>query len=137
MGNIVTETVLEATECCVCGTAFAVPEVFLNKRRRDGVNFYCPNGHTLHYGESEVDKLKREIKLKEKVIKDFQSFYEAEKSDHEHTRNRLRATKGELTKTKKRIGSGTCPCCGFGFPNLRDHMKTEHPDYPIEVPEGD
>lgn len=137
MGNIVTETVLEATECCVCGTAFAVPEVFLNKRRRDGVNFYCPNGHTLHYGEPEADKLRRELKLKEKVIKEYQGFYEAEKSDHEHTRNRLRATKGVLTKTKQRIANGVCPCCKRHFTNLERHMHTKHPDYTIEVPEGD
>lgn len=40
------------------------------------------------------------------------------------------ATKGQLTKTKKRIANGVCPCCNRSFANLERHMAGQHPDYP-------
>lgn len=40
--------------------------------------------------------------------------------------------KGEVTKLKKRIANGVCPCCKRSFCNLAAHMKTQHPEYTKE-----
>lgn len=47
------------TQCCRCGIAFKVPRDYLTNRREDGEDFYCPNGHQLHFGDSELKKTKR------------------------------------------------------------------------------
>lgn len=39
------------------------------------------------------------------------------------------ATRGHLTRTKKRGGHGVCPCCNRTFQQLARHMKSKHPDY--------
>jgi hypothetical protein len=36
---------LETLTCCSCGVPYAAPESLLSARRKDGANFYCPNGH--------------------------------------------------------------------------------------------
>ena len=47
--------------------------------------------------------------------------------------NRSRAAlKGQVTKIKRRVGKGICPCCRRNFANLRDHMEDEHPDWSEE-----
>jgi hypothetical protein len=42
------------------------------------------------------------------------------------------ATKGHLTRTKKRAASGVCPCCRRSFKQLRRHMQNKHPVYLAE-----
>ena len=52
------ESMLAATGCYLCGTPFAF--VALEQRRKDGKQFFCPNGHSQVFGDTVVDKL-REI----------------------------------------------------------------------------
>lgn len=35
----------------------------------------------------------------------------------------------QLTKTRKRIANGVCPCCHRTFQNLARHMAGQHPAY--------
>lgn len=42
------------SNCCNCGLPFAMPEYFLELRRKDGRNFYCPNGCVLLYPIGET-----------------------------------------------------------------------------------
>ncbi len=32
-------------------------------------------------------------------------------------------------RTRKRVGSGVCPCCSRTFQQLARHMKAKHPAY--------
>lgn len=130
-------TTLEYTEqlivehCCNCGMAFAMPADFQRRRRDDHVNFYCPAGHPQHYyGKTEAEKqreraerLQRQVEAREADIRTEQRRLESERRAHA-------ATKGQLTKTKKRIANGVCPCCNRSFANLERHMAGQHPDYP-------
>lgn len=36
------------------------------------------------------------------------------------------------TRAKKRAATGTCPCCGRSFVQLRRHMAAKHPDHLAE-----
>lgn len=133
MDTVKAEIKLETTECSACGIIFAMPDYFLNDLRVSGRKFCCPNGHSLWFGKSEADKLKIELKRAERQAKLYEQWYQAEQEDHQHTRRRLAATQGVVTKTKKRIANGVCPCCNRHFVNLHRHMETKHPDYSSET----
>jgi hypothetical protein len=35
-----------------------------------------------------------------------------------------------MTKLRKRVANGVCPCCKRKFSNVVLHMRQEHPEYP-------
>ena len=51
------------TECWVCGCFFGVQEVLLARAKDQGssVNFFCPNGHSLTFGEGTRARLEKEL----------------------------------------------------------------------------
>ena len=52
----------------------------------------------------------------------------------------LQATKGVVTRLKKRAIAGVCPCCNRTFQQLAAHMAHKHPDYKqpeVKGTEGD
>lgn len=135
MGAILIEVTLVAEACCVCGIPFGVPDYLQKKLRTEGGDFWCPNGHRLHYTEPEVARLKKKLAEAKEEARLYEQWYLAEQEDHESTRRSLSATKGVLTRTKKRVANGVCPCCHRHFENLERHMQTKHPDYAKE-PDG-
>lgn len=48
------------TSCCDCGVKFWMPANMLKQRMDNGGNFYCPNGHVLHFGETPLGKAQKE-----------------------------------------------------------------------------
>jgi len=116
------EVTLVQENCCVCGIVFGIPKRVLETRKQDGTEFYCPNGHQLVYQETTVQKLEKQLnKTREQLRR--------EEVARESAENRLRTTKGVVTKLKKRIANGVCPCCNRHFDNLQGHMETKHPDF--------
>ena len=118
--------------CAACGIEFSMPAHFVNTRRKDGKSFYCPNGHSQHYAESEADKLRRERDR----LKQEQAWYEDRLKHHREERERAErsasARKGVITRMKKRAAAGVCPCCNRTFQNLASHMATKHPKFTAE-----
>src|SRR3990167_1191046 len=90
-------------------------------------NFYCPLGHVQHYigktnaekAREERDQARRELERAQAAIADWRDTYSREKASHS-------ATKGQLTKVKKRIEKGVCPECNRHFVNVERHMATQH-----------
>lgn len=39
----------DAVECCVCGLVFLVPDMWCQYCRNAHCDFWCPNGHNLHF----------------------------------------------------------------------------------------
>jgi C4-dicarboxylate-specific signal transduction histidine kinase len=117
--------------CCnTCGVSYAVTDAYEQRRRNDHNTFYCPNGHSQYYpqkNEAEkqrerADRLARQVEAREADIRLEQRRLENERRAHS-------ATKGQLTKTKKRVANGVCPCCNRSFADLGRHMAGQHPDY--------
>lgn len=129
MNAVLVEVRLVAESCCVCGVIFGLPDHLQKKLQTEGGNFWCPNGHMQHYTEPTVSRLKKQLADAKRLAELRQQWYDAEREDHEATRRSLSATKGVLTRTKKRIAAGICPCCKRHFENLQRHMDTKHPDY--------
>ena len=115
--------VLETEDCCSCGAIFGLEQHRITRLKKEGGNFYCPHcGTQQHYVESENQKLKERLAQEKHRAEAFkrQATYEAKSKA---------AIKGHLTRTKKRIGAGVCPCCNRTFKQLANHMKAKHPEY--------
>ena len=135
-GDIEYSTTLETISCGKCGVVFALPESFIGARRKDHETFYCPNGHPRYYPqENETERLRRQLKEAESHHERLRRCYEEKAMDLADEKRRHASTKGQLTKTKKRIANGVCPCCHRHFVNLERHMKGQHPEY-VEAPDA-
>jgi predicted RNA-binding Zn-ribbon protein involved in translation (DUF1610 family) len=121
--------VLETLTCSSCGITFALPARFIQERREHGTSFFCPNGHERVFRDPEVKVLQKKLEQAQRQTEQYKGWYKAEQNDHEHTRKRLSATKGVLTKTKKRVAAGVCPVCRRSFADLHRHMHGQHPNY--------
>ena len=117
-----TET-LESHRCGGCGIWFAMPDWYVEERKRDRKGFNCPNGCSrIFTGQTREQKLKSEVaRLKDRVVEERQRKQDAKRS--------LSATKGVVTRMKNRAAAGLCPCCNRTFQNLARHMKNQHPEY--------
>lgn len=123
---------LMAETCIACGTIFGLLSSYQDTLRETGKTFYCPNGHGMVYGnplKERIKNLERQLKQEQEVREYWHKSAKAEETDHTLTKRRLSATKGQLTKTKKRIGNGVCPCCHRTFKQLVQHMANKHPEY--------
>ena len=133
MSNAVVEFdkyTLARMECGGCGISYAVPQAWLKDRKRNHETFYCPNGCPRHFpGESDIE---RERRLREEAERraEGQRLWRKQAIDRADRAERSAAAyKGHLTRTKRRVGNGVCPCCNRHFKNLADHMAGQHPEY--------
>lgn len=114
---------LTTIECGSCGITFGAPDRWIQARRDDHKTFYCPNGCPRAYqGESKAERAERHRQEAERALHRRTEQLEAERRSHA-------ATKGQLTKTRKRVAGGVCPCCNRTFQNLGRHMHTKHPGF--------
>ena len=121
---------LESITCVQCGIEFAMPTQYLRGLRDDHRNFHCPAGHVQHFkGQTEVERLQKEVEKKDKELEYRQRRIDNLAKMHKDSEHRASALKGVITRTKKRIANGVCPCCKRSFDQLARHMKTQHPDY--------
>lgn len=47
--------------CQSCSVEFSIATVLYNNRKRDGLTYCCPNGHSNSFRPSETDRLKEQI----------------------------------------------------------------------------
>lgn len=115
-------------QCINCAIHWLMPKYLDDRRRKDKESFYCPNGHPQAYIESEAERLRRERdRLTQRLAEKDDTIRDLEAS--------RRAALGQVTKLKKRVGNGVCPCCTRTFTNLSRHMATCHPDFKAEAAE--
>lgn len=113
-----------------CGIVFAVEDGFDSRRREDHRTFYCPNGHTLSYrGKTEEQKQRERADRLQKQVEQREADLRFEQRRLDNERRAHAATKGQLTKTRKRVANGVCPCCNRSFADLGRHMAHQHPEY--------
>ncbi len=129
-------------DCCKCGVTFAVASTLEQSWRYTKAGFYCPNGHSQAFVESTADRIKRE--MEEKLAAAHREI-DAARKDVEWARvrannaeKRVSVAKGQITKLRKRVGNGVCPCCNRTFKQLAQHMAHKHPEFKaqdVEIPE--
>ncbi len=114
--------ILSTMNCGECGITFAMPETFRKDCKELGYTWYCPNGHSRIYSETDVNKLKRELAKEE-------SKHDQTSAKLRDTKIKLSCEKGQRTKLKNRIAKGVCPCCNRYFQNVKRHIDNKHPEY--------
>lgn len=130
MSTLTNTTTFEIETCCNCHVQFAMPTELQRARRRDHKWFYCPNGHQQHYvGETEEQRLTKQLERAERRAANAEEDARIERADHQSAKRKLAAAKGQLTKTRKRIAHGVCPCCNRTFQDVARHMESQHPDF--------
>lgn len=118
------------TRCYLCGVVFGMPAEMDRERRQDHKTFYCVNGHAQHYtGKTEAQKQRERAEEAERAAERMRVSRDAARDQAEAAERRRAAAKGQLTKVKKRVANGVCPCCNRTFADLAAHMSTKHPDY--------
>lgn len=122
-------TKLTVIECGVCAVPFAIPESMHAKKLEDGSAFWCPNGHSVSYHETEADRLRKRLKLAEVSRNDGWAAWQASQDQLRATERSLRGTKAAKTRLRNQIAKGICPCCKRNFANVRAHMAGQHPEF--------
>lgn len=116
-----TETLVVTS--CWCGIRLAIPDnLHSYARNHRGYEIYCPLGHQFLYRETFEERLRRERQRHEAT----RQLLEQEERSHA-------ATRGHLTRARKRAQAGVCPCCSRTFQNLARHMETKHPEFKPEA----
>jgi len=122
-------------QCTQCGVVYFFPEKWCVNAAEKKTGWECPNGHGQMFRDSERDQLRRERdRLKQRLAqKDDEINWQRDRREAaEHT---ARAYKGHVTRIKRRVGKGSCPCCKRHFTNLEKHMASKHPEYHAEEPD--
>lgn len=124
-GTLVTE------ECYSCHIMFAMPADFQRRCRDAGraMSFYCPLGHSQVYSVSRIVELENELARVKRQKEWAETNSRRIRDELQMTERSRAAIKGQLTKTKKRVANGVCPCCKRHFVNVERHMNGQHPDY--------
>ena len=121
--KIMPNITLEVHHCGVCGVIFALDVNFADARRSDKQSWCCPNGHSFSWkGRPEVEELRDQVAAAQRRVRATQDLLHHEERSHA-------ATRGHLTRTKKRVAHGVCPCCNRTFAQLERHMASQHPEY--------
>lgn len=121
-------TMVEAT-CCNCYTHFGMDQTLYNRLQANGGTFWCPLGHAQHYTDTEIQRLKKQLKNANDRMNYAEQRAECKAIEAEEAKRSRTAIKGQLTKTRKRIVNGVCPCCHRTFHQLASHMQQKHPDF--------
>ncbi len=132
MPSTVTYTgTLAIEECCECHITFAMPSDLQRRCREQGQSrtFYCPLGHAQHYTSSEIRRLKDKLEREQQWRKNAETRAQAARDQADAAERSRAAYKGQLTRVKKRIGNGVCPCCSRHFANVERHIATKHPEF--------
>ena len=123
-------TTLKVIQCGECGGVYALNKNYVDQKWTKGGYWTCPYCKCLWgYGESEIDRIKKELTHANNDSKLFSNRLAREKASHEQTQMSLRAHKAAKTRIKNRISKGICPCCNRYFKNLHKHIEMQHPDY--------
>ncbi|ALH82938.1 hypothetical protein [Sphingopyxis macrogoltabida] len=119
--------------CCwkECRISFGIEAARHAQLKRNGDQFFCTNGHNQYYprGKSTEQKLREELEAQRQRAERAEQRVAEVQDRASHHKASASAYKGQVTKIKKRVGAGICPCCNRHFANLSRHMAGQHPEF--------
>jgi len=126
--NTITEKITFVIEhCCNCGVPFGITIEMQEYLKEKEKRFYCPNGHPQVYGNTIESQLEEE-RAKLRRARENETWW---REQAEEKGRKLSAARGQITKIKKRVANGVCPCCDRSFTDLHRHMESKHPGYEV------
>jgi hypothetical protein len=132
MDTLVFTGTLQILVCGECQIRHAIPAEMYQDRLNNGGNWWCPNGHRLHFATTENQKLKQELRQARQSRDWAEAREQATHDQLQATERSLRGHKAAKTRIKNRVANGVCPCCNRSFQNLHRHMAGQHPDFTHE-----
>lgn len=131
MTTIVESVELTVFNCGECAGTYAINERYRRQKQENTGGWHCPYCESSwgYFGKTQAQKLEEKLKAAEESRRS--AWRETEKTSErlDAERRSHTATKGHLTRKKKRAANGTCPCCNRTFKQLAAHMKNKHPEY--------
>lgn len=112
--------------CISCGVWFGFDAYLDQQLRNNKKSFYCPNGHTQAYCESEADRVRKDLAAKQKELDRERQNLAMERQLRIDTEARLEKEKTALKRQTKRVNAGVCPHCNRTFSQLQRHMQCKH-----------
>ncbi len=119
---------LVVVQCGVCDILFGLSQAKYDRCFNTGEGFFCPNGHNF-YSQPENARLRRELEQAKRIRTNLEGDVAWEQREKGRIGAQLRATKGVVTKIRRRVANGVCPCCKRHFVNLKRHMSGQHPEF--------
>jgi hypothetical protein len=107
-----------------CGHSIVMSQAHYDVCVKENRTWFCTvcGKSRMFVGKTQVEKLRGELAA-------AKQREETEKHLREVAEKALQEERAQKKKLKARIKNGVCPCCTRSFTNLREHMKTKHPDY--------
>ena len=126
-----TTITLWVTQCWSCGIPYGLPVNFQERRLSDGGGWYCPNGHSTAFTDSNEDKQRKRADRAEVELERARKQRETAKVEAAHQRHVAAGHKAHATKIRRRIAAGVCPWCNRTFSNARmtRHIGSKHPEH--------
>lgn len=130
---------------CWCGIRLAIPNDLYDIAYRKGTAVHCPLGHEFVYGDTERDRLKRELAAERERTALAKRQAEFAWTSRDAAWDQARAAersaaayKGHVTRLRNRIANGVCPVAGCRrhFDNVQAHIAGQHPQWAAEHPEA-
>lgn len=130
MTSTFTQSIEMVQVVCSCGMVYCIPEPYRSNCQRHGKSWHCP-GCQVSWGfsESEADRLRKRLLAQEAETKAAREATARERDRRQAEERSHAATRGQLTKVKRRSAAGVCPCCSHRFLDVRRHMKAKHPEH--------
>ncbi len=125
----------ELVDCASCGLVFALQASYIARLREKGRSFYCPAGHTLSYGESELDRVRKQLEQTQRKLGSAEGTITHLRDQRDAAERSRAAHQAQATRLRNRVGKGVCPCCHRTFQDLQRHMSGKHPDFATADPE--
>jgi len=128
---------LDILNCGVCQIPHAIPTELRNDRYENGGNWWCPNGHKLHFITTEAERLRKRVDAQRERAEWAETRALSYRDQATAAERSARAYKGHLTRARNKIANGVCPVgnCRRHFDNVQAHIKSEHPDWHLTDPE--
>jgi predicted RNA-binding Zn-ribbon protein involved in translation (DUF1610 family) len=120
-------TTFTVVDCPRCGVLHGITTDFETRRREDGANVYCPNGHVWVYRGGIREQLAAERDQARRERDEAAAALLAERRQRQRIENDLLDTVQAEQRMAKRLHAGVCPQCGRTFAQLRRHMAAKHP----------
>lgn len=113
---------LTQISCGQCGGAYAISERYRKEKEEKGGGWNCPYCKVSwgFFGGSEAERLRKQLEAANETADFLRRSRAREQASH-------RATKGHLTRLKKRASAGVCAFCNRTFQNVARHVACKHP----------
>lgn len=135
MPRVEVATELDTVTCyrTDCGILFAVPSLWLENKKRNHTDFTCPNSHSQAFlAKTKEEQLRDELAKTRESVEFYQKSTRRLEDDKTKLKHQVRAQKGVATRLRNKAIAGICGFCSCEFPNVAEHVRTEHPGEALE-----